>query len=228
MSTRQSIDHEVYKVDDTPKPVLKLQIWQDHGMTPPDVDSVIEELREALKDSIASVAFAKTALTFFSSHIEELPRDIQKVFPKAYISDLFIRIDFTDDPDGPDSDTHTPASGWLRSEALEKLAVNGFVDHQLGQQWIVAFFAQWEEIFRPRLAKARGIAHADDIKVPLLGDLRRLRHYVVHNKAKVESNWPQKSTVLAKWFSPGDTVHLSGRHLREFEDLFPWTELRGP
>jgi hypothetical protein len=82
------------------------------------------------------------------------------------------------------------------------------------------FYARWDEELRPRLAAAHG-CEASDIKVPLLGDLRKLRHGVVHNKGASYG-----FGEVLHWFDRGDPILMRGQDYAEFHRLFPWEALR--
>lgn len=58
-------------------------------------------------------------------------------------------------------------------------AVTGFNERQICRAIIVFLFAHWDEEFRPKIAAVRGVA-AETIKVNEFGDLRILRHNIVH------------------------------------------------
>lgn len=191
-----------------------------------DVDRILRDLKKALNDSIASISYSKTALGFFRSHMEELPALLSATFPNSYFDQMTVRVDYSKDPDGPDSNANTPESAWSRSEIIDRLVDDGPVDQMLSRLWIISFFSQWEEHFRPCLAGARGI-EPSDLEVPLLGDLRLLRNYSVHHGGIVKSDWESKSQVLKHWFRPGDAIHLTGAQFKEFESRFPWDQLRG-
>ncbi|MCW2811536.1 MAG: hypothetical protein JWP61_1994, partial [Friedmanniella sp.] len=117
-------------------------------------------------------------------------------------------------------------STWQFSQIREWGRPGGEFEVRLGQQWIVSFYAQWDEIFRPRLAAVRGVP-VPEIKVPLLGDLRRLRHDIVHNKGVASPQWTGKCAVLTKWFSAEERIVLRGSHYANFYLAVPWTTLRG-
>ncbi|MFG1784021.1 hypothetical protein ACGFIU_16420 [Rhodococcus oryzae] len=193
-------------------------------MTQADVEHILTDLRRALGDSIASVTYASAALGALSTEMVGWDGRIQRFDRNVYLGDPAVRINDADDPENEDEDDHTPQSHWRRSEALRNLERGGLVDVLLSQQWIVSFFAQWDEIYRPRLAAAHG-CEVNQIQVPLLGDLRLLRNSVVHNKGMVVKGWEQKAQVLSPWFSDGDTISLRGRHYVQFEKQFPWSAL---
>ena len=180
---------------------------------PENLDDIINELRGAVNDATATAGFAGFGLRKLTEFI------MANVRPNAVNQDptIFLGIG---DPNDPASEQY---SAWRRSEALDQIRRNGPVDDRIGQQWIVMLYARWDEEFRLRLARAYG-CDARDIKVPLLGDLRKLRHGVVHNKGKSYGY----GDVL-HWFGVDEPITLRGKHYAEFHRRFPWDDLRvGP
>jgi hypothetical protein len=109
------------------------------------------------------------------------------------------------------------------SEAKIQMARGRPVETMLGQQWIVFVFSAWEEDYRRRLAGSLGCL-PDDLRFPLLGDLRLLRNDVVHHHGIASARNAARCEVL-HWFTEGDQIRLDLDHLVEFNEPFPWTEL---
>ncbi|MBR7833613.1 hypothetical protein KDL01_10075 [Actinospica durhamensis] len=174
------------------------------------VDSVIAELSEALNDATATVGFAQAGLRQLTQFVAT------HVTPSAENPDPMFYLGISD-PNLPDSATY---ANWRVSKLLRQIELNGPVDDRLGHQWIVMFFAKWDEELRPRLAAAHG-CEPRDIKVPLLGDLRLLRNAVVHERGIS----PGFGEVL-RWFDRGAPIAMGGWHYAEFHRLFPWEALR--
>lgn len=186
------------------------------------VEAILEELRRQLNTSVIAHGLISSALRGQATYLRSLDARARSVDPRIHLRDPHIQVldDFDESSSGPQA-------SMKRSEALAQLSLNGPIDIHLSQQWIVSWFAKWDEVFRPQLAKEHGCP-GNAIKVPLFGDLRLLRNSVVHNEGRVSGNWTQ-SEVLADWFEPGDIIHLTGRHFHEFERSVPWEYLRtGP
>lgn len=112
-----------------------------------------------------------------------------------------------------------------KSRLLEMLdRATGSARETLDHQWIVSTYTAWEHDFRPELAAAHGCAK-DDVKHPVLGDLRLLRNDVVHHRGVVTASNAGSCQVL-RWFGPGERIRLDARRLQEFMDAFPWEPLR--
>lgn len=107
---------------------------------------------------------------------------------------------------------------WTHRRIIESCGPNSAVARQLGHWWVSHVYAMWEHGFRPRLAKARGIA-LDDVTDPLMGDLRRLRHDVLHHGGIATAEWTGRCQRL-RWFTPGDDIFITGRMIYEFMEGF--------
>jgi len=170
---------------------------------------VLGELRTALNDATATVCLAGAGLRKLAETFAGFPTQVGNADPQIHIGN--------GDPNQPESEVF---ANWRVSELVNQTVLNGPADTRLGHQWIVTFYAHWEEDIRPRLATAHGCGK-DDIKLPLLGDLRWLRHCVVHRKG-ISRGFGE----VLQWFGPGEGISLRGEHYAEFHRKFPWDELR--
>jgi len=92
----------------------------------------------------------------------------------------------------------------------------------LANMCIVTIYQFWEEHFREPLAMALGVSKAD-LKVPVFGDLRRLRNAIVHNLgiATLDVN---KCEVL-QWFKSGDRIEPTKLQVRSMvEALYEYVD----
>lgn len=95
--------------------------------------------------------------------------------------------------------------------AQDFLGVNleaGFNEQQVCWSIIVFLFAFWDEQVRPKLAAVRGVDQ-HDVKVDALGDLRHIRHAIVHNKGVLPSAKHAKLKKMAALFKPDAKIALS-------------------
>jgi hypothetical protein len=95
-----------------------------------------------------------------------------------------------------------------------------------GQNWLVRVYSLWDEDIRPRVVQARGIAQ-EDLQFPLFGDMRRMRHDVVHNGGIATETWTARCELLTSWFSPGQIIALRAEHYYEIIERIPWKEIQG-
>ena len=69
-------------------------------------------------------------------------------------------------------------------------------------------FAFWNEEIRPRLARCKNI-DPNEIKVDALGDLRLLRHAIIHNKGVFSRSAQAKLKVMKDLFAPDAEIVVS-------------------
>jgi hypothetical protein len=115
-----------------------------------------------------------------------------------------------------------------KSQVLERTAVGGLTDRLLGQQWILLVYSAWEYEFRGRLAAAHGCL-AGDLQYSLFGDLKNLRHDVIHNRGIASADNVGRSEILAPLFPIGEPIMLTDEHLLAILSAFPFDAmLAGP
>lgn len=176
------------------------------------VDHVLGDLHTELNDSIAATGFALVGLRKLQDDLSALGGSPENPDPRVFIG--------AGDPHDPAS--RTPM--WRLSQVREQIAYQGPVTRRLTCQWVVAFFAEWEESYRRRLGVAHGCDH-NLILAPLLGDLRNLRNDVVHHRAIASAKNTGRCAVLT-WFKTGDPIALTREHFAQIVRDFPWEQLR--
>jgi len=90
----------------------------------------------------------------------------------------------------------------------EFLAANreaGFNEKQVCWSIIVFLFTYWDEQVRPQIAAVRGVKQ-QDVKVDALGDLRIIRHAIIHNKGVLTAGEHAKLKKMAGLCRPGHEV----------------------
>lgn len=76
----------------------------------------------------------------------------------------------------------------------------------VGNMALVAIYSYWEDNSRERIAAVKGVPR-DQLVSDVMGDIRHLRHAIIHNRA-VANNVVAKSRVLT-WFAAGDDIFLN-------------------
>ncbi|EMB9114840.1 MULTISPECIES: hypothetical protein [Klebsiella pneumoniae complex] len=72
-------------------------------------------------------------------------------------------------------------------ECIEKCKKDGYFSNELAKSLLSIMYSLWDEVYRHRLAKVTGL-DAQYIECPLMGDLRKIRHCIIHNKSIVPDN----------------------------------------
>lgn len=147
-------------------------------------EDVVREVTDYLDLSIASVEVARLGLRMFREGVlKQSPAD-SNPDPMIYIG--------AGDPDHPST---VPTTAVRRSALLSDTARQARVEVELGQQWIVATYSRWDKHFRPEIARSLGV-RSEDVVIPLFGDLRRLRHDVVHHLGTATAKWSGRCELL--------------------------------
>jgi hypothetical protein len=75
-----------------------------------------------------------------------------------------------------------------------------------GNMCLVHLFQFWNDYYRARIAAAIGV-DTNDLKVDIFGDLRLLRHSIIHHRAIALPDVARCKKV--HWFKPGDTIAMT-------------------
>ena len=112
--------------------------------------------------------------------------------------------------------------GWRKSVFLEKAHRDGEFETMLSQQWIVLVFSLWETEYRTRLASAH---HCDRnlLQYSILGDLRQLRHDILHNRGLASKEHTGKCEIMSDWFELGQTISLTSDQIATIINEIPFT-----
>jgi hypothetical protein len=130
--------------------------------------------------------------TFSASGLEEHAKKLASIAPD-HQKNLIVG---TGHPD----EGHWHASIKI-GDAIDSSKKDGVFADKIAKSFLTAMYSEWDEYYRHRLAEETGAA-AKSIKCDLMGDLRLMRHCVVHNKSIVTDE-PTKLKEL-KWpLSPG-------------------------
>ncbi|ORJ57776.1 hypothetical protein [Mycobacterium simiae] len=93
---------------------------------------------------------------------------------------------------------------------------------QFAAQLIVTFYTEWEEYYRPALAKALG-CEPEAIRLNYFGDLRNMRQDYVHTRGFCKNSAKNK---LLKWFIKGQAMIPTPAEYLELLTAFPSEELK--
>jgi hypothetical protein len=90
----------------------------------------------------------------------------------------------------------------------------GLFTDTLAKSLIVSLYSEWDELYRHRFAKEIGV-EASAVRADLMGDLRQIRNWIVHNKSVVGDK-PLK--VLPWQLSAGSLLSISEKCFVQFMD----------
>lgn len=98
-------------------------------------------------------------------------------------------------------------------------------------QWFNSVYTSWEDVYRPRLARAHGSDQEgtpwakDDVSSKFFGELRLTRNDFVHKKGICVQS---ADNTIINWAKRGELISPTTRQMLSLLDLFPETELREP
>ena len=95
--------------------------------------------------------------------------------------------------------------------ADDYLAINsrgGSNEQQHARAIIVFLYTAWESDLRPRLAQARGV-ELNEIRSDIMGDLKQLRHAIIHARGILDADSHRKLKQLTSMFLPDAPVTIA-------------------
>jgi hypothetical protein len=98
-------------------------------------------------------------------------------------------------------------------EYKERNSEDGINFHFLGNMALVSLYQYWEDFHRSQVAAELGIGK-NDLKAPIMGDLRLIRISIIHH-AGVALKDVEKCEIL-KWYKEGDKIFIDKS---KFEDV---------
>lgn len=99
---------------------------------------------------------------------------------------------------------------------VEKSKKNGYFVNEICKSLLCSIYSLWDETYRHKIAKAAGV-DAGALIAPLMGDLRKIRHCILHNKSTIPEDGYQFE-VLAWKLAPG-ALAITAEMFREFIDM---------
>ncbi|HEY8876494.1 MAG TPA: hypothetical protein VIN03_02950 [Roseateles sp.] len=104
------------------------------------------------------------------------------------------------------------------AKAVQAAKRDGDFQDILGKSLITLIYAEWDEYYRHRIAAEFAVT-AKDVASDLMGDLRLVRNWVIHNKSVVQSN--AKNLKVLPWsIQVDDRLHITADMFRQLADCF--------
>ena len=173
-------------------------------------DDYLETLREFIDFVNYQVSVYMDALAGFAGNKTRIEFQVARVLRKTQQRkdgdgvNVMVWSSF-EDPGSPDviHNRITRAADYIAYNS-----VHGFNEQQHVRAIIVMIFSFWNEEIRPRLARCKNL-DSNDIKVDALGDLRLLRHAIIHNKGVLSGPGHAKLKVIKDMFAPEAEIVVS-------------------
>lgn len=180
---------------------------------------MVTELREVIKRIFGTLLDARLGFHLLLEKTDELRRfSASRVSGATAESMEAAPFLYGDGP--PTHPPDDPSAPLLHRTTLGELKRRNRPDgpHEIfvANMCLVTLYAFWEEEYRDRVATALGCSR-NSLQVPVLGDLRRIRHSIVHHRG-VALPEIEKCEVL-RWFKEGDDIAISIEQFRTMTAL---------
>ena len=93
------------------------------------------------------------------------------------------------------------------SDYIAANAPGGSNEQQHARAVLVFLYAYWEDEARPRLAASKG-AERNAVRSDVMGDLRILRHAILHSNGILAGKQHRRLTKLGDLFRPDQPIHI--------------------
>jgi hypothetical protein len=149
------------------------------------------------------------ALAGFAGHYARVHRQVHRVSKpvkkKKENNETVVVYASYEDPTKPDI-IHNRI---VRADTyLEANSPGGSNEQHHARAIVVFLFTYWEDEIRPRLAAAKGTS-VDEIKSDIMGDMRILRHAILHAKCNIRPEEHKRLRVVSSMFPPSTPIHIS-------------------
>ncbi|MBD2612334.1 MAG: hypothetical protein RMY62_023595 [Nostoc sp. ZfuVER08] len=104
-------------------------------------------------------------------------------------------------------DEAKPHSQIRMRDALLYSEKDGVFSDTIAKSIIVAIYSEWDEMYRQKIADEVGV-EAKNLASDLMGDLRHVRNWIVHNKSVVDKNH-KKIKILPWQLHQGEELKVS-------------------
>jgi hypothetical protein len=102
------------------------------------------------------------------------------------------------------------------AKAVANAKRDGEFQDILGKSLLIRIYAEWDERYRAQIGQEFGVS-AREVQADLMGDLRRIRHWIVHSKSLIGKDAP-KVAVLPWQLEVGRDLHVTSAMFRELAD----------
>ena len=110
-------------------------------------------------------------------------------------------------PDAPQTPGRSTIAQMKIREYLQSLKPGGLFENYQAKAVVVAIYQLWDEQYRPSIADALNVAQ-QQVECDLMGDIRLVRHVIVHNKSIVPYGFNDQIGFLPQiWnLDPGELL----------------------
>lgn len=169
-------------------------------------DDIIREYIDFVNEQVGTYM---DALAGFAGHYSNVQRQVHRVSRPVEKhkenGETIVVCTSYEDPTKPD----IILNRIIRANTyLEANSPGGSNEQRHARAIVVFLFTFWEDEIRPRLAEAKG-RPINEIRSDIMGDMRILRHAILHAKGVVRVDEHKRLRVLGSMFQPDTPIHIS-------------------
>lgn len=101
------------------------------------------------------------------------------------------------------------------ADCIKKCEKNGTFSNEITKSLLVTMYSLWDEVYRHNVAEAAGI-ESKYIECPLMGDLRKIRHIIIHHKSIVPETGI--NFEILEWQLSSGKLEITYEMFLEFND----------
>lgn len=168
-------------------------------------DDVIREYIDFVNEQVGTYM---DAMAGFAGHYSNIHRQVHRILrPTRSIKENgepVVVCTSYEDPSKPD----IILNRIIRSDSyLEANSPGGSNEQRHARAIVIFLFTFWEDEIRPRLAGAKGTL-VNEIRSDIMGDMRILRHAILHAKGVVRPEEHRRLKVLNSMFLPDRPIRI--------------------
>ena len=168
-------------------------------------ESFDDVVREYIDFVNQQVGMYMDALAGFAGHCARVERQTHRLNRPVQVNGNHVVYVSYEDPTQPDI-IHNRI---IRAEDYIKInSAGGSNEQQHACAIIVFLFTYWEDEIRPRMAKAKRV-ELNEIRSDIMGDLRIIRHAILHAKRIVRQDEHKRLKKLKEMISADEPIHIS-------------------
>jgi hypothetical protein len=152
-----------------------------------DYAAVVDELHGHYLDSTTGFAAIRSEIEATQAEARQL------ISPGEDVDELALTYGVGDPNDPSSRIQHRTTQGAFKARNMR----GGSNYVRAAQLLIVLIYDYWESGHRASVARALGLSGSDELKVPILGDLRLLRQEVLHHQGVVQERITKRLSVIA-------------------------------
>lgn len=169
-------------------------------------DDIVREYIDFVNEQVGSYM---DALAGFKGHYTRVQRQVHRVSRptgrRIENGESIIVYASYEDPTKPDiiHNRIIRADDYLKANAL-----GGSNEQQHARAIVIFLFTYWEDEIRPRLALASA-KPVNDIRSDIMGDMRILRHAILHAKSVIRPDEHRRLKLLGSMFPSNEPINIS-------------------